>query len=52
MEAKVDPKRPRRSILTVDHFKEIVRFEEWLYKLEYPDVPGLPFGMPYREPPK
>ena len=51
LEAKVDSKRPSRTILTVDHFKEIRRFEEWLYRVEYPNVPGIPINMPYKEPP-
>ena len=45
VEAKPDPKRPRRTVLTIDHFREIQRFEEWLDKLEYPfEVPGIPKG--------
>ena len=51
LEAKVDPERPSRTILTVDHFKEIMRFEEWLYRVEYPDVPGIPYKSTYKEPP-
>ena len=50
--AKVDPKKPSGTILTVEHFKEIVRFEEWLYRLEYPIVPGIPRGSRYKEPPQ
>ena len=41
--AKPDPTRTRTTVLTVDHFREIQRFEEWLDKLEYPfEVPGIP----------
>ena len=37
--------RPRRTLLTVDHFREIERFNEWLDNLEYPfEVPGIPKG--------
>ena len=50
--AKADPKKPSGTILTVEHFKEIVRFEEWLYRLEYPIVPGIPRGSRYKEPPE
>ena len=52
IEAKQDPKRSRRTILTYDHFREIQRFNEWLDRLEYPIVPGIPKNMPYSEPPK
>lgn len=38
--------------MTVEHFKEIVRFQEWLESLEYPIVPGVPAKMPYKNPPK
>ena len=45
IEAKQDPKRPRRTLLTVDHFREIQRFSEWLDDLEYPfEMPGIPKG--------
>ena len=45
IEAKQDPERPRRTILTVDHFREIQRFSEWLDDLEYPhEMPGIPKG--------
>ena len=44
IEAKQDPERPRRTLLTKDHFREIQRFDEWLNKVEYPIVPGIPFG--------
>ena len=45
VEAKQDPSRPRRTLLTVDHFREIQRFEEWLDDLEFPfEVPGIPKG--------
>ena len=50
IEAKQDPERSRRTILTYDHFREIQRFNEWLDALEYPIVPGIPRGMPYRDP--
>ena len=50
-EAKVDFTRPSRTILTVDHFKEIMRFEEWLYRVEYQNVPGIPNKTSYKEPP-
>ena len=52
MVAKEDPKKPLGTIITIDHFKEIRRFEEWLYRLEYPIVPGIPNGMPYEETPE
>ena len=52
MEAKLDQTRPRRTILTVDHFKEIRWFEEWLYRLEYSIVPGIPRHSGYKEVPK
>ena len=40
-----DPERPRRTLLTVDHFREIERFNEWLDNLEYPfAMPGIPKG--------
>ena len=43
IEAKQDPERPRRTLLTVDHFREIQRFNEWLDDLEYPfEMPGIP----------
>ena len=30
-----------------------MRFEEWLSRVEYPVVPGIPHGMKkYKEPPK
>ena len=32
-EAKFNPDKPFRTILTVEHFKEIVRFEDWLMNL-------------------
>ena len=45
IEAKQDPERPRRTLLTVDHFREIQRFNEWLDDLEYPfEMPGIPKG--------
>ena len=45
VEAKQDPERPRRTLLTVDHFREIERFNEWLDNLEYPfEVPGITKG--------
>ena len=52
MEVKGDSDGYHNSILTIDHFKEIVRFEEWLGTLEYPIVPGVPAKMPYKIPPK
>ena len=37
--------RSRRTLLTIDHFREIRRFNEWLDKLAYPgEVPGIPAG--------
>ena len=44
IEAKVDLERPKGSMLTLEHFKEIQRFEQWLMNLEYSDVPGIPYG--------
>ena len=44
IEAKQDPSRPRRTLLTKDHFREIQRFDEWLNRVEYPNVPGIPAG--------
>ena len=44
IEAKIDLERPRGSMLTLDHFKEIARFEQWLMELEYHNVPGIPYG--------
>ena len=45
VEAKQDPNRPRQTVLTVDHFREIQRFEEWLDDLQYPyEMPGIPKG--------
>ena len=31
-------------MLTLDHFKEVARFEQWLMELEYHNVPGIPYG--------
>ena len=46
VEAKQDPSRPVRTVLTYDHFREIQRFNEWLDKLEYSEIPspGIPKG--------
>ena len=44
IEAKISLERPRGSMLTLDHFKEIARFEQWLMELEYHNVPGIPYG--------
>ena len=45
IEAKIDPERPFRTILTRDHFREILRFEEWLNRVEYSGfIPGIPYG--------
>ena len=38
-------------MLTIEHFKEIMKFEEWLMRLEYPDVPGKPKGWPANQDP-
>ena len=46
IEAKDDPARTRKTLLTVDHFKEIERFHQWLDRLEYSIVPGIPRGNP------
>ena len=52
MEVKSSSDGSNNSLLTVEHFKEIVRFQEWLESLEYPIVPGIPAKMPYKNPPK
>ena len=36
MEAKRPTWDSQKTLLTIDHFKEIIRFEEWLVTLEYP----------------
>ena len=52
VEAKKDSSKPFTSLLTVDHFKEIERFERWLAKLEYSgDIPGIPINSKYKETP-
>ena len=35
MEAKINPGKPL-TVISKDVFREIVRFEEWLMRLEYP----------------
>ena len=45
-EAKINPNKPFRTMLTIEHFKEMMKFEEWLMRLEYPIVPGRPRGWP------
>ena len=45
MEAKVVHGTSRTTLLTKEHFKEMLKWEEWLYNLEYTnDVPGIPYA--------
>ena len=42
METKVTKDSSSTTLLTKEHFQEMINFEEWLYNTKYPFVPGIP----------
>ena len=45
MEAKKVPGSPQVTHLTKEHYKEMIRFEQWLYTLKFTgEIPGIPTG--------